>query len=196
MPNIGRKASANSIGVLKRIEPPHSERISAVRITTDGIEMIIVVVWKNAAIVVPMPVMNMWCAQTMNDMKPEEDQRVDHRAVAPERLAGVVGDHLGHDAHRRQDQHVDLGVGEEPEQVLPEQRVAAAARPASAWPLTTRPVGRKKLVPASAVHELQDAAASSGGKASSSRNEVTNCAQHEERQPQERQALAPAAGSW
>ena len=48
MPNIGRNASANSIGVLKRIEPPHSEMISAVRITTDGIEMIIVVVWKKA----------------------------------------------------------------------------------------------------------------------------------------------------
>ena len=70
MPNIGRKASAKSIGVLKRIEPPHSEMISEVRITTDGIEMIIVVVWKNAAIVVPMPVKNMWCAQTTNDMKP------------------------------------------------------------------------------------------------------------------------------
>jgi hypothetical protein len=38
--------------------------------TTDGIEMIIVVVWKNALIVVPMPVMNMWCAHTMKDMKP------------------------------------------------------------------------------------------------------------------------------
>ena len=58
--------------MLKRIEPPQSERNSAVRITTDGIEMIIVVVWKNVAIVVPMPVMNMWCAQTMKDMKPRK----------------------------------------------------------------------------------------------------------------------------
>ena len=32
--------------------------------------MIIVVTWKNALIVGPMPVRNMWCAQTMNDMKP------------------------------------------------------------------------------------------------------------------------------
>ena len=40
--------------------------------TTDGIEMIIVVVWKKLLIVVPMPVMNMWCAQTMNDMKPRK----------------------------------------------------------------------------------------------------------------------------
>ena len=43
MPNIGRKASANDIGVLKRIDPPCSVRINALRITTDGIEMIIVV---------------------------------------------------------------------------------------------------------------------------------------------------------
>ena len=72
MPNIGRKPSANSIGVVKRIEPPQSEMKSELRITTDGIEMIMVVVWKNAAIVVPMPVMNMWCAHTMKDMKPRK----------------------------------------------------------------------------------------------------------------------------
>src|SRR4030095_12949142 len=72
MPNIGRKASAKSMGVLKRIDAPQSEMISAVRITTDGIEMIIVVVWKNAAIAVPMPVMNMWWAHTMKDMKPRK----------------------------------------------------------------------------------------------------------------------------
>ena len=40
------------------------------RMITEGIEMIIVVVWKKADITVPMPVMNMWCAQTTNDMKP------------------------------------------------------------------------------------------------------------------------------
>ena len=72
MPNIGRNASANSIGVVNRIDAPHSDSSSAVRMTTDGIEMIIVVVWKKALIVVPMPVMNMWCAQTMNDMKPRK----------------------------------------------------------------------------------------------------------------------------
>ena len=72
IPNIGRNASANSIGVVKRIDAPQSDSSSAVKITTDGIEMIIVVVWKKAAMVVPMPVMNMWCAQTMNDMKPRK----------------------------------------------------------------------------------------------------------------------------
>jgi hypothetical protein len=59
IPNIGRKASANSIGVVKRMDPPYSDRISELRMTTDGIEMIIVVVWKNALTTVPMPVRNM-----------------------------------------------------------------------------------------------------------------------------------------
>ena len=70
MPNIGRNASANFIEVGKRIEPRQSETRSEDRIATDGIEMIIVVVWKKVAIFWPMPVKNMWCAQTMNDMKP------------------------------------------------------------------------------------------------------------------------------
>ena len=36
----------------------------------DGIEMIIVVVWKKAEILVPIPVKYMWCAQTMNETNP------------------------------------------------------------------------------------------------------------------------------
>src|SRR3954464_12501202 len=43
--------------------------------------------------------------------------------------------------------------------------------------LTTRPLGRKKLVPARRSISCMTPAASSGGNASSSRNEVTNCAQ-------------------
>ena len=70
MPNIGRNASAKSIGVVNRIEPPQSERKSAVSMTIDGIEMIIVVAWKNELITVPIPVRNMWCAQTTKDMNP------------------------------------------------------------------------------------------------------------------------------
>jgi hypothetical protein len=72
MPNIGRKPRANSIGTVNRIDPPHKDKIKAVRMTTEGIEMIIVVVWKKEDITVPIPVMNMWCAQTMNDMKPRK----------------------------------------------------------------------------------------------------------------------------
>ena len=56
----------------------------------------------------------------------EKDDRVHHRAIAPQRLPRVVGDDLGHDTHRGQDEHVDLGMREKPEQVLPQNRVAAA----------------------------------------------------------------------
>ena len=43
IPNIGRKESANSIGVLKRIDPPHNEMKKAVKTTTEGMDIIIVV---------------------------------------------------------------------------------------------------------------------------------------------------------
>ena len=59
MANIGRNARAKSMGVVNLMEPPHSDRSSAVRMITEGIEIIIVVVWKNALIAVPMPVRNM-----------------------------------------------------------------------------------------------------------------------------------------
>ena len=59
MPNIGKKPSANSIGVLMRMDPPHSERNMHVKMITDGMEMIIVVAWKNVAIFWPMPVIYM-----------------------------------------------------------------------------------------------------------------------------------------
>ena len=70
MPNIGRNAVAKSIGGVKRIEPPQSESSSAVTRMTDGIEIMIVVVWKKPATFAPMPVMYMWCAQTMKERKP------------------------------------------------------------------------------------------------------------------------------
>ena len=70
IPNIGMNASANSIGVVKRIDPPHSDRIITVRMMIDGTEMIMVVSWKKVLMAVPMPVRNMWCAHTMKDMKP------------------------------------------------------------------------------------------------------------------------------
>ena len=44
---------AKSIGALNRIEPPQSEMKKQVRMITDGMEMIIVVVWKNVATLVP-----------------------------------------------------------------------------------------------------------------------------------------------
>ena len=71
IPNIGIHPSANNMGVLKRIEPPHKDNMKQDKMITDGTEIIMVVVWKNILIPCPMPVKNMWCAQTKNDMKPK-----------------------------------------------------------------------------------------------------------------------------
>src|SRR6266478_828501 len=70
IPNIGRNAVAKSIGTLKRMEPPQSEMKNALRMMTDGMEMISVVVWKNALTVEPIPVSHMWWAQTMKERNP------------------------------------------------------------------------------------------------------------------------------
>ncbi len=56
------------------------------------------------------------------------DHRVDHRHVAEDRLAAEGRDDVADDAKARQDQDVHFGVAEEPEQVLEQDRVAAAVR--------------------------------------------------------------------
>ena len=48
-----------SIGTVNRIEPPQSEMKNALRMMTEGMEMIRVVVWKNALTADPMPVSHM-----------------------------------------------------------------------------------------------------------------------------------------
>tara|TARA_B100001013_G_scaffold4535_1_gene2962 strand:- start:153 stop:338 length:186 start_codon:yes stop_codon:yes gene_type:complete len=55
---MGKKDKANSMGVLYLIEPPHKEIKNAVKITIDGMEMIMVVVWKNELMACPIPVRN------------------------------------------------------------------------------------------------------------------------------------------
>ena len=72
-----------------------------------------------------MPVVNMWCAQSAEAEDADAEQRADHPAVADERRARHRRqDHRDH-AGRGQEDDVDLGMAEQPEQVLPEHRVAA-----------------------------------------------------------------------
>ena len=54
----------------------------------------------------------------------DRDRRVDQRLVAEDRLAAEHREDLGDDAEERQRDDVDLGVTEEPEQVLPEDHAA------------------------------------------------------------------------
>ena len=63
-------AQAQSIGGVKRIEPPHIEMSMDVMMTTDGTEISTVVVWKKVETAVPIPVIYMWWAHTMKQRKP------------------------------------------------------------------------------------------------------------------------------
>ena len=78
--------------------------------------------------------------------------------------------------------------------MLPEQRVAAAGDRAAAWPLTTRPLGRKKLVPASAIHQLQDARGLERRERQQQQERGDELRPHEERQAHEASAPWRAAG--
>ena len=56
----------------------------------------------------------------------DRDHRIGHAEIAEHRLAAEGRDHLADHAEARQDHDVDLGVAEEPEQMLVEHRIAAA----------------------------------------------------------------------
>ena len=58
----------------------------------------------------------------------DRDHRVGHAEIAEHRLAREGRDDLADHAEARKDQDVDLRMAEEPEQVLEQDRVAAAAR--------------------------------------------------------------------
>ena len=72
-----------------------------------------------------MPVVNMWCTQRPKLKKPVAISATTIEPVADQRRARHRRhDHRDH-AGRRQEDDVDLGMAEEPEQVLPQQRIAA-----------------------------------------------------------------------
>ena len=65
MVNTKMKPIENSIGVSKVIEPRHM--VATQHFTPVGIEISMVAYMKYSWPVTGMPVVNMWCAQTMND---------------------------------------------------------------------------------------------------------------------------------
>jgi hypothetical protein len=58
----------------------------------------------------------------------DRDHGVGHAEIAEDRLLREGRDDVADDAEARQDQDVDFGVAEEPEQMLEQDRVAAAGR--------------------------------------------------------------------
>ena len=67
--NRNRKASANSIGGSKLIEPRHIVAVQLKIFTPVGTAISIVDSMKKSCPASGMPTVNMWCAQTMNDRK-------------------------------------------------------------------------------------------------------------------------------
>src|SRR5687767_13009857 len=65
MTNIETNASAFSIGVVNRIEPPHSVPSQLNVLIADGTAMTIVEIMKVVPRIGFMPLMNMWCPHTI-----------------------------------------------------------------------------------------------------------------------------------
>jgi hypothetical protein len=60
--------------------------------------------------------------------QPGCEQGEHHQGIGEYRAARERGNDRGHHTQRRDENDVDLGMAEEPEQVLPQQRVAAFRR--------------------------------------------------------------------
>ncbi len=67
MVNRQTKATANSMGVSKVIEPFHMVATQLNTFTPVGTAISMVAYMKNSCAVAGMPTVNMWCAHTMKD---------------------------------------------------------------------------------------------------------------------------------
>ena len=126
--NTKRKPIANSIGVSKVIEPFHIVASQLKTFTPVGTAISIVAYMKNSS-----PAARH--ADREHVVRPDDERQdrdrgggVDHRGVAEQRLPRERRNDLRDDPERRQDHDVDLGVAEEPEDVLVHHRIAAARR--------------------------------------------------------------------
>ena len=118
------------------------------------------------------------------------DDRAHHQAVAPQRAPRVRRDDFRHDAHRRQDEHVDLGMREEPEEVLPEQRIAAA-RDGQRRVAHGQPRRQEEARADDAVHQLEDGRRLQRRKRQQQQQRRHHLRPHEEGQAHQRQARRP-----
>jgi hypothetical protein len=123
--NMPTSATANFMAVVKRIAPPHIVEIQ-LKIFTPGRD------GDQHRRQREHRVGDRAHAHGEHVVRPhaeaeEADQHrgVHHHRVAEDRLAAERRDDLRHEAEGGQDEDVDLGVPEDPEQVLPEQRVGA-----------------------------------------------------------------------
>ena len=92
------------------------------------------------------------------------------------------------DADRRKDQHVDFGVAEKPEQMLPEQRIAAAGRSSQRHAADDEPAWEEEAGACEPIRQLQDCRRLQRGKREQQQQRRDQLRPDEERQPHERQA--------
>ena len=98
---------------------------------------------RRRGVVDAIPVANMWCAQTPKPMNATSSS-----AIATSGNATILSprerrDDRRRDPERGQDDDVDLGVAEDPEEVLPEQRAAAVRWTSKKWKPSLRCSSRK-----------------------------------------------------
>ena len=143
MMNIETNPIALSIAEVNWIRPPHIVPSQLKTLMAEGRAISIVESMNVAPSAGFMPDWNMWWPQTMKPRPAIAPSREDHRLVAEQGLAGERRDDVRDDPHRREDHDVDGRVRVEPEQVLPQERLAAAD---DRGPVGDRPVGRAEEV--------------------------------------------------
>src|SRR3972149_4413069 len=70
MTNIERNPMANSIGVLRRIFPPHIVAIQLNTFTPEGTAIVTVAIMNGTRTLMSMPVVNMWWTHTVTPSGP------------------------------------------------------------------------------------------------------------------------------
>ena len=121
----GSRASAGAVCG----RPFHSVPIQAKTCTPVGTATSVEAAEKKASAMCGMPVANMWCTQRPKLRNASATRRRHDPAVAEQRRARHHRQDGRDHARRRQEDDVDLGMAEQPEQVLPQQAVAALRRP-------------------------------------------------------------------
>ena len=111
----------NSIGTSKRIFAFHKVPSVTRNKNPVGMEISSVVNMKSGLMSGLMPLWNRWCCQTKNDKQRDADHPGGSHPVGEERFSREDRQHLHDDAEARQRHDVDLGMAEEPEEVLPQE---------------------------------------------------------------------------
>ncbi len=159
--------------------PPQSVPIQLKIFTPVGTAIVIVASEKAAVAILPEPGGEHVMTPDHEAEEADDRAREDDDRVAEQRLARERRQDLGDDAHRGQDQDVDLRMAEDPEKVLPEDRLP---------PFATS----KKLVPKRAVEHQLDQRDGDRGKGENEQERGDQRHPHEHRQPHHRHARARA----